>query len=90
MPERFIEIIARALAMAEGIELGTWEQDWEPWLKRVRVVLKAMRDPTNDVHGAGEQALRDKVGNETGVVPIETEQSLDVWQAMIDKALEEQ
>ena len=47
-------------------------------------ILAELREPDEKMHAAGEQAIRDKKGNETGVVPIETEISFDVWQAMID------
>ena len=44
------------------------------------------REPTEEMHAAGEAAIRDKRGNETGVVPIETEIAFDVWQAEFDAA----
>ena len=67
-----------ARAIADGID------DRKPMSQIVGAMLAELREPDGKMHAAGEQAIRDKKGNETGVVPIETEISFDVWQAMID------
>ena len=54
------------------------------YFRQVDAILAELREPDEKMHAAGEQAIRHKKGNETGVVPIETEIAFDVWQAMID------
>lgn len=76
MPERFIEIIARAIAATEGIDPGS-DGNWEPWIREARAALIVMREPTKEMAETGGEAYDGMSGYES-------------WQAMIDVALKDE
>jgi len=68
--------------MIERAARALWEMGdagvWEDWIPEVRAVLAAIREPSEAMIAAGEQApCHDDKGDE----------STPVWQAMIDAAL---
>ena len=78
------EQLAQIVADTQGLDWHVSHEFRQRCLRAVDAILAELREPDEKMHAAGEQATRDKKGNETGVVPIETEISFDVWQAMID------
>ena len=65
-----VEIVARAMAIAEGVG----EHQWEAYLDLARPAIRAMRDPTADMVDAGAST----VWNRDALV--------GAYQAMIDAA----
>jgi hypothetical protein len=66
-----IERVAKVLATTDGNP-----DAWPQYSDEARMVIQAMRKPTDAMVGAGAGALLD-------------ENSITVWQRMIDEALEE-
>ena len=79
-----IERVARAICQMSGGWPDTLGGDglrgWQHWIKEAEAAIKAMHEPTEGMVRAG---------NASGLKATVKTVSADVWQAMIDKALED-
>lgn len=82
--ESMVERVARALCEDTlsrwRSPLGVQDEPWREFIPAARAAIEAMRDATVPMFQAG---LHPPKPNEVGAIP-----PLNIWQAMIDAALE--